>query len=60
MSGRMYMGSLGYSLYTFVSDSPFDPFYPDIEKFRLCGTTTREVSWLGHAFHCGDDLLVAL
>lgn len=32
-----YPASYGYSLFTFVSDSPTGPFRPDLEAFRLCG-----------------------
>lgn len=32
-----YAGNCGYSLYTFVSDSPTGPFRPDTKAFRLCG-----------------------
>ncbi|MGN1409569.1 MAG: hypothetical protein ACI4XJ_05270 [Eubacteriales bacterium] len=60
MSGRMYMDSYGYSLYTFVSDTPFGPFYPDLEKFRLAGNSRREVTWLGHTVNTPDGLLAGL
>ena len=32
-----YAKNCGYSLYTFISDSPTGPFRPDKEAFRLCG-----------------------
>lgn len=32
-----YAKNGGYSMYTFVSDSPTGPFRPDMEAFRLCG-----------------------
>lgn len=60
MSGRFYLDSYGYSLYTFVGDSPTGPFRPDREMFRLCGTSRRNVTWLGHPVHGPDGLLVAL
>ena len=60
MSGRMYMDSYGYSLYTFIGDTPFGPFYPDREMFRLSGTTRREVTWLGHSVKTPDGFLAAL
>ncbi len=60
MSGRFYLDSYGYSLYTFVGDSPQGPFRPDREMFRLCGTSRRSVTWLGHPLHGPDGLLVAL
>jgi hypothetical protein len=34
-----YMGSAGYSMFTFVSDGPTGPFRPDLEAFRLCGNS---------------------
>ncbi len=60
MSGRMYLDSYGYSLYTFVGDSPYGPFRPDLPMFRLAGTSRHDVTWLGHTFRTPDDLLVAL
>lgn len=60
MSGRFYMDSYGYSLYTFVGDSPRGPFRPDREMFRLTGTSRRNVTWLGHTLPSPDGLLVAL
>jgi hypothetical protein len=56
----MYMDSYGYSLYTFIGDTPFGPFYPDREMFRLCGTSRREVTWLGHSVKTPDGFLAAL
>jgi len=60
MSGRAYMDSYGYSLYTFVGDTPYGPFTPDAEKFRLSGTSRRELTWLGHTLRTPHGLLVAL
>ncbi|MBP3918474.1 MAG: hypothetical protein J6I50_04820 [Clostridia bacterium] len=60
MSGRLYLDSYGYSLYTFVGDNPFGPFYPDLEKFRLCGTSRRDITWLNHSVHTPWGLLSAL
>jgi hypothetical protein len=60
MSGRFYMDSYGYSLYTFVGDSPCGPFRPDREMLRLAGTSRRNVTWLGHTLRTPDGLLVAL
>lgn len=60
MSGRMYTDSYGYSLYTFTGSSPRGPFRPDREMFRLCGTTRREVTWLGHSIKTPDGFLCAL
>jgi len=60
LSGRMYMDSFGYCPYIFVGDSPYGPFTPDREAFRLCGTDRREVTWLTHTAHTPDGLLAAL
>lgn len=32
-----YCYECGYGLYTFISDSPYGPFRPDKDAFRLCG-----------------------
>lgn len=60
MSGRMYMDSCGYSLFTFRGSSPRGPFVPDAEKFRLSGTSRREVTWLGHSIKTDCGFLAAL
>lgn len=60
MAGRFYLDSYGYSLFTFVGDSPLGPFRPDREMFRLSGTSRRSVTWLGHTFHTPEGILVAL
>jgi len=60
MSGRMYMDSYGYSNYTFAGDTPFGPFTPCTQMFRLTGTSRRNVSWLGHAIPSPYGLLLAL
>ncbi|TVQ18854.1 MAG: hypothetical protein EA382_17210 [Spirochaetaceae bacterium] len=60
MGGRLYMDSLGYSLYVFVSDSPFGPFRPVRDAFRLCGTSTRDITWLGHTIDAPDGVLLGL
>ena len=59
-SGRMYLDSYGYALYTFVGDSPYGPFKPDIEMFRLAGHSRACISWLGHTLNSPDGLLAAL
>ena len=59
-SGRLYLDSYGYSLFTFVGDSPYGPFKPDLQAFRLCGTTRHDTTWLGHAIPTPYGLLVAL
>jgi len=57
MGARCYLGSLGYSMVTFIADSPAGPFRPDREAFRLCGTTSRDVTWLGKSFLWNDERL---
>ncbi len=59
MSGRMYADSYGYSLYTFVGASPRGPFYPDAEKFRLSGTSRRDITFLSHSFETPEGFLSA-
>ena len=44
--------SKGYSMYTLVSDDPCGPFRPDVEAFRLCGTSTDAAGW-GVSFLAG-------
>ena len=50
IAGRPYFFSRGYSIWTFVADNPRGPFRPDVEAFRLCGTSTGEmqnsITWL--------------
>jgi hypothetical protein len=41
-----YLGQLGYCMYTFVSDDPAGPFRPDVEAFRLSGTSHKRSMWL--------------
>jgi hypothetical protein len=60
MSGRLYMDSYGYSLYTFRGKSPRGPFYPDVEKFRLSGNSRKDITWLGHSIEYPDGVLAAL
>lgn len=60
ISGRLYMDSYGYALYTFVGDSPYGPFEPDLVKFRLTGTSRYDTTWLGHTIKTPEGLLVAL
>lgn len=60
MSGRMYMDSYGYSLFTFRGKSPRGPFYPDAKKFRLSGTSRKAVTWLAHSIDHPKEMLAAL
>lgn len=59
-SGRMYLDSYGYAIYTFVGESPYGPFKPDIEMFRLAGHSRECITWLGHTLDSPDGFLVAL
>jgi hypothetical protein len=56
---RAYMDSYGFGAYTFVGDSPFGPFKPDLERFRLCGNSRREVTWFSHQTPLPDGSLLA-
>jgi len=42
-----YMGNLGYSTFTFVADRPAGPFRPDLEAYRLCGSS-NDLGQLGY------------
>lgn len=60
LCGRFYLDSHGFSQYVFVGDSPLGPFKPDVERFRLTGTSRRSMTWLGHPFHSPDGMLMPL
>jgi len=60
MSGRLYLDSMGYSLYTFVADKPEGPYNPDVEMFRLYGMTSNDITWLGHTFAAPDGILCTM
>lgn len=57
MGSRCYLGHLGFSVVVFVADQPTGPFRPDQKAFRLCGSTTRDTSWLAKTFRRGDEIL---
>lgn len=59
LNGRLYLDSLGYSLFLFRGDSPKGPFYPDESMFRLCGNSNREHTWLTHTLQKENSLLCA-
>lgn len=59
MGSRAYMGHLGFSVLTFVSDKPTGPFRPDKEALRLCGNTTRDTNWLAKTFHLKEEILLS-
>jgi hypothetical protein len=56
---RCYLGELGYSMFTFIGDSPTGPFHPDKEAFRFCGTTTRDSFYLTFSVYYQDQLLAS-
>ena len=49
----------GYSMYTLVADDPFGPFRPDVEAYRLCGTSGKTVTWLAAWCRGKDQLLIS-
>ena len=51
--------SKGYSMYTLVGDGPRGPFRPDAEAYRLCGTTSKTVTWLAAWARAKDELLIS-
>jgi hypothetical protein len=51
--------SKGYSMYTLVSDGPQGPFRSDTKAYRLCGTTSRTVTWLAAWARAKDELLIS-
>ena len=59
LNGRLYLDSLGYSLFIFVADRPEGPFFPDESMFRLCGNSNTECTWLTHTALSPDGLLCA-
>lgn len=60
MTGRLYMDSFGYSIYVFEGNTPFGPFSPITDSFRLAGCSRRDITWLGHTCWREKDLLLAL
>jgi hypothetical protein len=51
--------SKGYSMYTLIGDGPRGPFRPDAEAYRLCGTTSKTVTWLAAWARAEDELLIS-
>ena len=53
-----YGGSMGYSVFTFVADSPLGPYRPCPRAYRLCGSSRADalpgVQWLA-SFGRGRD-----
>lgn len=60
LGARLYLDSLGFSIFVFVSDSPTGPFVPDYPAFRLTGTSRRDVTYLGHEIDTPFGVLFAL
>lgn len=71
IEGRYYLiggatshfGSAGYSVYTFVADSPISPFRPCLPRYRLCGSSKADewpgVQWLASFGRGeGDEVLI--
>jgi hypothetical protein len=56
---RGYMDTFGFGAYVFVGDSPFGPFKPDLEMFRLCGNSRRDVTWFTHQTPMPDGSILA-
>jgi hypothetical protein len=54
-----YLANAGYSMFVFRSDNPRGPFRPDIESFRLCGCSGRDVSWLAAWCRGDGELLIS-
>lgn len=57
---RTFLDSYGYSVYTFAADTPFGPFRPVTEKFRLCGNSRRNITWLVHELSTPEGMLAAV
>ena len=62
--GKYYMiggtgDGKGYSMFTLVADDARGPFRPDVEAHRLCGTTSRCVTWLAAWARCNGELLIS-
>ena len=54
-----YMGSERYSMFTFVGEGPRGPFCPDPEAYRLCGASSKNVSWLASWCRGNGELLIS-
>jgi hypothetical protein len=52
-------GFTGYSMFTLVADDPCGPFRPDVEAFRLCGSSSQNVAWLAAWCRGNGELLVS-
>lgn len=51
--------SNGYAMYVFIADDPKGPFRPDPEAYRLCGSSTNNVSWLAVWCRGKNEILIS-
>lgn len=54
-----YLGNGGYSMFTCISEGPSEPFRPDLEAFRLCGTSSTDALWLAAFCRTPDETLIS-
>jgi hypothetical protein len=47
-----HFGFSGYGVYTYVADSPWGPFLPDLEAYRLTGTSGIDGNYYVHVLAC--------
>lgn len=52
-------GFAGYSMFTLVGDDPRGPFRPDVDAFRLCGSSSQNVAWLAAWCRGNGELLIS-
>ncbi len=48
-----------YSMFTLVSESPRGPFLPDLEAFRLSGSSSSFIAWLAGWVRGENELLIS-
>jgi len=51
--------SQGYSMYVFTADDARGPFTPDVEAYRLCGSSTQNISWLAAWCRGNGEILIS-
>ena len=54
-----YLGNKAYAMFSLVADNPRGPFRPDVDAFRLCGTSGEWVTWLAVWCRGNGELLVS-
>ncbi len=67
LNGKYYLiggyggiqGFKGYSMFTLVADHPRGPFRPDVDAFRLCGSSSQNVAWLAAWCRGDGELLIS-